>query len=214
MLHIVDHPLGGRHVSAEGSQRLGEGAHIDVHLILQAVVAGRAASAFADDAEAVGIVHHDPGAVFLRQAADLREVRDVAAHGEDAVRHDEAAGALRHAPELLLQIVHIVVLEAEHLPEGQSAAVVQARVVLAVHDHIVPATDNRADDAEVRLEPGGEGHHRLFPQEGGQLLFQLKVQLQRAVEEARAGAAGAILLQRLKPCPDHIGVRRQTEVVV
>ena len=214
MLHIVDHPRGGRHVSAEGSQRLGEGAHIDVHLILQAVVAGRTASAFADDAEAVRIVHHDPGTVFLRQAADLREIRDVAAHGEDAVRHDEAAGSLRNAPELLLQIVHIVVPEAEHFPEGQPAAVVQARVVLAVHDHIVPATDDGADDAEVRLEPGGEGHHRFLPQESGQLLFQLKVQLKRTVEKAGAGAAGAVLLQGFKPCPDHIGVRRQTEVVV
>ena len=214
VLHIVDHPLGGRHVSAEGSQRLGEGAHIDVHLILQAVVAGRAASAFADDAEAVGIVHHDPCAVFLCQAADFREIRDVAAHGEHAVRHDEAAGGLRHAPELLLQIVHVVVLEPEHFPEGQPAAVIQARVVLAVHDHIVPATDDGADDAEVRLEAGGEGHHRFLPQESGQLLFQLKVQLQRAVEEARAGTAGAVLLDGLKPRSDHVGVGRQAEIVV
>ena len=59
-----------------------------------------------------------------------------------------------------------------------------------------------------------EGHHRFLPQESGQLLFQLKVQLKRTVEKAGAGAAGAILLQRLKSCPDHIGVRRQTEVVV
>ena len=87
-------------------------------------------------------------------------------------------------------------------------------MVLAVHDHIIPAADNGADDAEVRLEAGGEGHHRFLPQEGGQLLFQLKVQLQRAVQETGAGAAGAILLQRLKSRSDHIGVGRQAEIVV
>lgn len=147
--------------------------------------------ALADNAEAVGVVHHDACAVFLRQRADLRQVGNIAAHGEHAIGHDEAAGGVGHLLQLLFQVRHVVMLVAEHLAVGELAAVVEAGVVLAVHDDVVMQTDDRADDAEVRLKARREGHDGILAQELRQLVLQLQMELQRPVEKAGAGAAGA-----------------------
>ena len=72
MAHIVADPGARRHIAAEGGQGLGEGAHIDVHLVLQAEVAGRTAAALADDAEAVGEEFRRvlrPGGAFIQVTA-------------------------------------------------------------------------------------------------------------------------------------------------
>ena len=50
----------------------------------------RAPAASAHEANAVGIVHHDQGAVFGGQIADGGEIGDVAVHGENAVGGDHA----------------------------------------------------------------------------------------------------------------------------
>ena len=47
-----------------------------------------------------------------------------------------------------------------------------------------------------------------------QLLLQLQMELQRAVEKARAGAARAVPLKRLCARLNDLRIRRQTEVVV
>ena len=82
-------------------------------------------------------------------------------------------------------------LVAEHLAVGELAAVIEAGVVLAVHDDVVMQTDDRADDAEVRLKARREGHDGVLAQELRQLVLQLQMELQRPVEKAGAGAAGA-----------------------
>ena len=51
--HEVCHAAAGRHITAERSQRFGERTHVDIDLILESVIAGRAAAALTDDAEAV-----------------------------------------------------------------------------------------------------------------------------------------------------------------
>ena len=144
----------------------------------------------------MGVVHHDPCAVFFRKRADLGQLCDVAAHGEHAVGDDEAARGLRHGAQLGFEVVHVRMAIAEHFAEGETAAVVDARVVLAVADDVVPAADEGADDAEVGLKARREGDGSVHVHEVGQLTLELEMQPERAVEKARAGAAGAVLRER------------------
>ena len=51
-------------------------------------------------------------------------------------------------------------------------------------------------------------------QEFSQLVLQLQVQLQRAVQKAGAAAAGAVPLQRLKARLLHLGAGGQAQIVV
>ena len=212
--HIVADLLGGRHVAAKAGQRLGEGAHDNVHLVLQPEVAGGAPAALADDAQAVGVVHHDAGAVLLRQGADLRQLCNVAAHGEDAVRHDQAAGLLGNAGKELFQLLHIAVLIAQHLAVRELAAVIDAGVVFPVTDHIVAPAHQGADDAQIGLKARGEGDRTLHVHEVRQLPLQLQVHLQGAVEKTGAGAAGAQLFKGADAGLHHGGLRGQPQVVV
>ena len=64
-------------------------------------------------------------------------------------------------------------------------------MVLTVHDDIVMQADNGADNAEIGLEARREGHDGVLAQELRQLVLQLQMELQRPVEKAGAGAAGA-----------------------
>ena len=214
MAHKLRHLGRGRHIAAQGRQGLGEGAHVDVHLILQAKIAGGAAAALAQHAQAVGVVHHDAGAVLPGQGADLRQLGDVAAHGEHAVGDDQHAVLAVDLLQDALQLRHVVVAVAQHLTVAHLAPGVDAGVVLLVADHIVVAVHQGGDDAHVGLEAGAEGDNAVLPQELGQLRLQLQMQLQRAVEEAGAGAAGAVLLQGLHTGLDDLRLDGQAQVVV
>ena len=97
---------------------------------------------------------------------------------------------------------------------AQTAGVIQACVVFLVHDHVVVQSDHGADDAQVRLESGGQRDHGFLAQELGQFLFQLQMELQSAVEESGTGTAGSQLLIRLHARLDHFGAGGETKVVV
>ena len=109
----------------------------------------RATSALSDNAESVRVVNHHCGAVLLRQAADLRQVGDIAAHREHAVGNYQYACCLGDLLKGLFEILHIVVLIAHHSTVAELAAVVYAGVVLTVAYYIVASAYYRADDAEV-----------------------------------------------------------------
>jgi len=87
-------------------------------------------------------------------------------------------------------------------------------VVLPVADHIVVAAHQRGDDTHVGLEPGAEGDHAGLAQELRQRVLQLQMHLQRAVEEPRAGAAGAVLLQRPDAGLHHHRIGGQAQIVI
>ena len=87
-------------------------------------------------------------------------------------------------------------------------------MVFSVADDIVAAADQGADDAEIRLEARGEGHSAVLMDEIRQLRLQLQMHLQRAVEEAGTGAAGAVALKGLDAGLHDGGLHRQAQVVV
>lgn len=66
--------------AAEGSERLGEGAHDEVDILCHSEVVAGAAAPFAEDADAVGLVDHHRRVVFLREAHDFGEVCYVTFH--------------------------------------------------------------------------------------------------------------------------------------
>ena len=214
MAHILRHLLRGRHVAAQRCQRLGEGTHVHVHLILQPEVAGGSTTALTQHAQSVGIVHHDPCAVLLGQRTNFRQLGDVAAHGEYAVCDDEGAVLLRHPLQLLLQIRHIAVAVAQHLAVAHLAPGVDGSVVLPVADHIVVPPHQCADDTHVGLEPCAEGDDAGLTQKLPQFLLQLQMHLEGAVEEPGATAPGAVLLQGMDARLHHIRGRGQTQIVV
>ncbi len=214
MLDVVDDARVRGHVAAEGGEGLREGAHVNVDFLFQTVVIRRTASAFADGAEAVGVVNHHAGAVLLRQAANLRQVGDAAAHGEDAVRDNQAALVFRDGFQAFLEFLHVVVVETQHFAPAQTAGVVNGGVVLTVEDDVIIAADDRGDDAEVGLEPGRKGDDGFFMQELRQFLLELEMHGEGAVQKAGPGTAGAVLLKRLDGGFGDFRTGGQAEVVV
>ena len=78
----------------------------------------------------------------------------------------------------------------------------------------VAGGEDRAERADVRLVAGGEDERVLGPHPLRDLALELEVQLERAVEQPRAGQAGAVALQRVAGARHDARVGGQPEVVV
>ena len=87
-------------------------------------------------------------------------------------------------------------------------------MVLTVHDNIIMQADDGADNAEIGLEARGEGHDGVLAQELRKLVLKLQMQLERAVQKSRAGAAGAERFIGVHAGLDDRIIGRQTEIVV
>ena len=85
----LDQRSRSRHVAAQGPERLRQRAHLHVHAAVQAEMVDGTAPVLAEDAAAVGIVHHHDAAMLLGDVGQLRQHTDVAIHAEDAVRDDQ-----------------------------------------------------------------------------------------------------------------------------
>ena len=70
---------------------------------------------------------------------------------------------------------------AHHIGIGKLAAIVYTRVIFAIAQNDVAAPRDGADDPEIGLESGREGHTRLLAEESGKLAFELRMQHERAV---------------------------------
>ncbi len=79
----------GHAVAADGAQALGEGADHEVDLVQHAFLLGQAASAPAQHAHRVGLVHQDVGAVGAADLDDRLQRRDVAEHRIDPLDHHQ-----------------------------------------------------------------------------------------------------------------------------
>ena len=129
-------------VSADDAEGLRERAHLDLHaLVVQVEVGDDAASALAQHALAVGVVHVEHGPVLLGQLRYLVQRRHVPVHGEHAVGDDEDAAIGRSLPLRLLelqgQVVHVAVLVDGPFGGGQAHAVDYAAMVQLVGDYEV-----------------------------------------------------------------------------
>ena len=197
MLEIVQDLVVTRDEAAQGAERLGEGAHDQVHLVGQAEVVCRAAAVVAHHAEAVCVVDHQRGIVSFTELHELRDGRNVAFHGIDAVHDDEFRFFQGHHLHLLLQPLHVVVGELQHVAVGEPAAVDDAGVVEGVEEDVAAVESQAGNHAQVDLEARAVGHGLLLAHQAGQLLLQRQVDVERPVEETGTGAAGAVFADGL-----------------
>src|SRR6185369_16095191 len=90
-----------------------------------------------------------------------RKRREVAFHRIHAVDHDQPPAIFRREPQLLFEIGGVVVAELDLLGETEPRAVDDARMVEAVEEHGVVASEQRRQNAEVYLETGREDQRGL-----------------------------------------------------
>ena len=103
---------------------------------------------------------------------------------------------------------------AQHLAEAHLRGTIDARMVFRIADQVIVASHERADRAEVRLETRSKYDRVLLADEAGKFSLEFKMQIEVAVEEARAGATRSVLLNRLDSRLHDLWARRQPEVVV
>ena len=168
-----------------------------------------------EHAHAVRFVDHEPGARLVAEVGDRGQVGDVALHREHAVDDDEHAAAVGGGlVELALELVQPPVAERPQLRAREEAAVEDRGVVARVGHDGVARPQQRAEGADVGLVAGGEDQRRLGPVPAGDLGLELEVQVERAIEEARAGQAGAVAVEGVARTRDDPLVFGQPEVVV
>ena len=146
----------------------------------------------------MGLIHVDARAVGLGQLQGAAQVGDVAFHAEDAFGNDEDLLVRRAVLQAPLEVVHVVMTEAHGAGGRPQRAFHQAGVQVVVADHHVALLGEGRERAVVALESGAENDGGFFMNQGGQLGFELDVQVQRAVEQARTAAAGAVLADGLR----------------
>ena len=85
------------------------------------------AAAFADYAEPVGVVDHQPGIEAVAERGQLAERRKIAVHRENAFGRDQHARVARAVfRQQCFGMAHVVVTEREHLAPGEARAGPQA----------------------------------------------------------------------------------------
>ena len=104
--------------------------------------------------------------------------------------------------------------EGAQLRAREQAAVEDRGVIAGVDDHRVAGREDRAERADVGLVAGREDDRVLGVHPLRDLALEVEVQRDRAVEQARAGQAGAVAVQRVLRAPQHALVAGQAEVVV
>src|SRR5215218_9631805 len=211
----LDHLGRAGHEPAAARQRLRERAQAQVGALLDAEQLRRARTARAQHPGGVRLVDHEPRAIALAQVADRRQRRDVALHREHAVDDDEDPAAVaRGFLERALELVHAVVPVRAQLGARQQAAVEDRGVVARVGHDGVAGGEDRAERARDGLVAGGEHDGVVGAHPLRELALELQVQRGGAVEQARAGQAGAEALERLAGARDDALVAGQAEVVV
>ena len=163
----------------------------------------------------MGLVYHNIYVlVLVLELHNLGELGQVSFHGEHAVHHDEFHALGRAAAQAALQVLHVVVLVVKALGEGQAAAVYDGSVVTVITDDEIVLGEKLRDNAAVHGEAGGEHQGLVLTHELCELLFQLDVNVQGAVQETGAGATRAVFLERLDTGVDDALVTGKTCICV
>ena len=195
---VVFHPVDGVGVgsdkTANGCQRLGESSHNDIDVGELVEVVAYAASPASEDAEAVSLIDHQGSIVFIAELDHLVDLSYIAFHREDAVGDDEFAVVGVVLLEKTLEVFEVEVLVLIVGGKGYLLAFHDGGVVALVEiDEVVAAGDAR-DGAGVGEESRGEEHHSVLAQELAKLVLEADVDIESAVEEGRAGAAGTVFV--------------------
>ena len=129
----------------------------------------------------VGLVEYEHGVVLGTERHELLDIGEVAVHREHGIAHHDCArrrvGVL---VQQLRQLVEMPVVVHGDVGTRETAAVDDRRVVELVGAHERAAPAERGKGADVRGEPGGEQHGRLFLLPRRELVLELGVHGTRA----------------------------------
>src|SRR2546426_10238351 len=154
-VQIVNQIARAADVSSHGADGLAERADLNVYAAVAAGMVHRAAPTAPENAGGMGVVHHHDAIVFFRQVAELRQRRDVAVHGEDAIGDQQlVAGEIFRLFASALAIGDVFVLENLDGGLGQAAAVNDGGVIQLVGNNQVLFAENGGDGARVGGETG------------------------------------------------------------
>ena len=169
----------------------------------------------AEDAEPVGIVHHQPGIVALFQGDEAGEVRRIPVHAVEAFDHDQCAAMLvARGAEQGLQGVEIVMgegatLGSRKLGPGDDAVMAQR----IVEDHVA-GFQQGADRGDV----GGVAAHHHDAGFGlvmvGQRLFEADMAWALAGDDPARGGRGAELVDGPARRLADVGMSVEPEIIV
>ncbi len=189
---VVDHIFFACDVAAHGGDGLAEGAHLDIDDVAETEVFFNTATGFAEYADRVGFVHHQPGVVFPAKFDHFGQVDNIAIHTEDGIGDDELGDVRRCLLEAFF--FHVVMFEAAEHGAGHKTTVDDAGVVEFVGEYPVAAPHEGGDDAQVGGVAGciGDGGFGMF--EIGDGFFEFDVQIEGAGEGADAVGAGTVFI--------------------
>ena len=182
-----------------------------------------AGTARSKDAGAVGFVHDDDRAALFGNITHRRQVREVAVHGENGIRHQKfhTGGFFRRravVPSWFIEKIGgtWIVAMGEGAAEGFGifCGVEQAGVIQFVGDDQVVRAGEGGKDGEVGHETGGEEEGSFGAFEAGEGGFEVVVEGHRAGDEAGCGGTGAEAGGGVAGGVDDFGVGGEAEVVV
>ncbi len=151
----VDDDLFCRDKSTGDTCRLAQRAHQNDTRGSQAKMRQTAPTPLAQHAEAVRIVHQQPGIVSFAQRQQLRQGRDVAVHAEHGIG-DNQFPAFRRLHQQLFELRHVAMPIALHLRARQQHGIVERGMVELVGKHGVALARQRLHHTEVGHETGGK----------------------------------------------------------
>ena len=175
----------------------------------------RAPSRRAQHADAVRVVHDHDGVVLAGELDDLGQLREVALHGEHAVRDDQLPRVARRRRQPLAERVHVGVrVDDLRRRPREPDRVDEARVVeLVGEDHRRPVGQAR-DARLVRVPARDVRERRLGAGEVGERALEREVRLERPADEADRGRPRAVALEPLDPRTHDLRMAGEPEVVV
>jgi hypothetical protein len=171
-------------------------------------------SGSAHNANRVRLVHHDAGAVAFAHRNKLGQRGNVAFHGKDAVYHHQLSPFIGKSGKHLVQRLSIVVREPFQRTPGKQGAIYYGGVVEFICNYVVALQNQGGNCTQVGLVTGGKTDAVLHVKKIRQFFLKFYVDIQGAVQEARAGASGAVFLSGLNSRFLYARVGGESQIVV
>ena len=151
---------------------------------------------------------------FSARSTDPFQVRDRSIHRETAVGRDQSKARAACFFQFRFEIGHVVVLVAKALRFAEPDAVDDRGVIEFIANDRVFVAEQRFEQAAVGIEAGRVKNRVLGPEKFCQRGFEFLVNVLRAANEAHAGHAEAVGIERFLRRFDQRRMIGQPEIIV